>query len=105
MENLRKLIYLKGNQKKIAQDLQISPQTFNNYVNGKTDPDIKTLIDIADYFQVTLDELVGRPTSIINKMLLSERERSIIDKVLAMNEKQKELTEFYIDTMLGNINK
>ena len=103
MENLRKLIYSHGNQKIIAKELNISPQTFNNYVNGKTNPDITTLIKLADYFHVTLDELVGRPTSIINKMLLTDKERSIIEKVLAMDIKQQELTEFYIDTLMKSI--
>lgn len=90
-------------QRKLAEDLQIPPTTLNNYVNGKTEPNIKTLIKLADYFHVTIDELVDRPTSLINRLALSERERSIIDKVLKMNTKQQELTEFYIDTLTGGV--
>lgn len=96
MENLRKLIYLNGNQKNIAKDLNISPQTFNNYVNGKTDPDIKTLIKIADYFHVSLDELVGRETNMINLNCLEENDAYIIKKLLKMNQMEKLRTKAFV---------
>ena len=92
-------------QSQIANYIQTSQQTYSDYENGKTQPTIETLIKLADFYHVSLDELVGRPTSLINKMLLTDKERSIIEKVLAMNLKQQELTEFYIDTMMGNIQR
>ena len=92
-------------QTQIANYIQTSQQTYSDYENGKTQPTIETLIKLADFYHVSLDELVGRPTSLINKMILTERERSIIEKVLVMDLKQQELTEFYIDTMMGNIQR
>ncbi len=90
-------------QRKLAEDLQIPPTTLNNYEKQQTEPSIKMLIKLADYFHITIDELVDRPTNLINKMALTEREQSIIDKVLKMDNKQQELTELYIDTMMGNL--
>lgn len=92
-------------QTDVAQILNIQQATYSGYESEKYEPTLETLIKLADYYHVSLDELIGRPTSLINKMLLSEREQSIIDKILTMNSKQQELTEFYIDTLLGNINK
>ncbi len=90
-------------QKELSTKIGIPPTTLFSYETGKCDPGVNTLIKLADIYHITIDELVGRPTNLINKMVLSERERSIIDKVLKMNTKQQELTEFYIDTLTGGV--
>lgn len=43
-----------------AFDLDISRSTYAGYETGKNEPDIYTLIKIADYYKVSLDYLVGR---------------------------------------------
>lgn len=90
-------------QSQVADFIKTSQQTYSDYENEKTQPNIETLIKLADYYHISLDELVGRPTTIINKMLLTDKEKSIIEKVLAMDLKQQELTEFYIDTLMKSI--
>ena len=90
-------------QNELAKQLKIPQTTLYNYEVNRTQPNIETLIKLADYFHVSLDELVGRPTNLINKMLLSDRERSIIEKVLSLNPNLQELTEFYIDTLMNSI--
>ena len=44
----------------VALDLSIARSTYACYETGKNEPDIFTLIKIADYFDVSLDYLVGR---------------------------------------------
>ena len=90
-------------QREVSEKLNIPQTTLFSYETDTNEPNIQTLIKLADFYHVSLDELVGRPTNIINKMVLTEREQSIIEKVLNMNDKQQELTEFYIDTLLNNI--
>lgn len=90
-------------QREVSESLNIPQTTLFSYENNVSDPSIATLIKLADYFHVTVDELIGRPTNLINKMLLSDRERSIIEKVLSLNPKLQELTEFYIDTLMNSI--
>ncbi len=90
-------------QEEMSKILNLGSTTYKNYENNITEPNISTLIKLADFYHVSLDELVGRPTNLINKMVLTEREQSIIEKVLNMNNKQQELTELYIDTMLNNL--
>ena len=90
-------------QRELALKTGLAPQNMSRYESGQVEPNIETLIKLAHFLHVTLDELVGRPTNLLNKLLLTEREQTLIDKILAMNEKQQELTELYIDTMLNNL--
>lgn len=47
-------------QKQVADFLGIKPNAYQNYEYGKREPDITGLIALADYFDVSLDYLVGR---------------------------------------------
>ncbi len=49
----------------LASELNIGRQTLSAYERGVTLPDILSLIRIADYFGVSLDELTGRAVLII----------------------------------------
>lgn len=90
-------------QKELSKSLGIPQTTLFNYEQGVCDPNVDTLIKLADFYHITIDELVGRPTSLINRLVLTDRERLLIDKILSMNDKQQELTQFYIDTLMKSI--
>lgn len=47
-------------QLKMAIDLNMSQNTISRYENGEREPGIAELIQIADYFHVSIDYLVGR---------------------------------------------
>lgn len=47
-------------QKELASHLNVSIATISNYENGVHHPDLDTLCQIADYFGVTTDYLLGR---------------------------------------------
>ena len=47
-------------QKQIAAELGLSSQRFNYYVTGRREPDMATLSMFADFFNVTIDYLLGR---------------------------------------------
>ena len=47
-------------QVKLAMDLHLSQNTISRYENNQREADYETLIRIADYFDVTLDELLER---------------------------------------------
>lgn len=47
-------------QEQLAQKLCGKKSLVSNYENGYSVPDIFTLIKLADIFDVSLDELVGR---------------------------------------------
>lgn len=63
LKNLKKLRTEKGiSQQKLADIIMVSQQSINKYENQSCEPDINTMIRIAEYFDVTLDYLVGRST-------------------------------------------
>ena len=43
-----------------AQQLDITLRSYQRYENGSREPDIDTLCEIADYFNVSIDFLLGR---------------------------------------------
>ena len=47
-------------QKQVADGLNITEQAYQRYEYGKTVPSALVLIALADYFDVSLDYLVGR---------------------------------------------
>lgn len=47
----------------LANYLGISKSTMSLYASGKREPDIATLIRIADYFGVSVDYLIGHETA------------------------------------------
>lgn len=44
----------------VSCELEIARSTYACYESGKNEPDLHTLIKLADYYNVTLDYLVGR---------------------------------------------
>ena len=47
-------------QEKFSEILGISRVNYTRYETGKVRPDYETLIKIADYFDISLDELFDR---------------------------------------------
>lgn len=47
-------------QVRLAIELDLNQNTISRYENGVREADYKTLIAIADYFNVSLDYLLGR---------------------------------------------
>ena len=47
-------------QLKLALDLSMNQNTISRYETGEREADYKTLIRLADYFDVSLDYLLGR---------------------------------------------
>ena len=60
IKNLRMLRESHGiSQQKLADAIGISQQSVNKYENHQTQPDIVTLIQMADFFHTSVDYLIG----------------------------------------------
>lgn len=58
---LRELRRKRGiSQLKLAMDLSTNQNTISRYETGEREADYKTLIMLADYFDVSIDYLLGR---------------------------------------------
>ena len=86
-------------QTELANKLNIAPSVVSRYANGKIEPNIDTLIKIADFLHISIDKLVGRKTSDINLEALDINTKTIISKVLQMNNTQISELLTIIDTL------
>lgn len=80
-------------QQELADVLGISRQGYAKYENDLGEPDISTLIKLADYFDVSVDSIIGRASnndilntaklsSFYNELLQSDDES--IDKIITI---------------------
>ena len=61
MRNLKQLRLEKGfSQMEMANELNMPQSTYQQYEAGINEPKFSTLIQIADYFDVSIDYLIGR---------------------------------------------
>ena len=58
LKGLRKMVGL--SQAQLAEKLGTTQKTVSHWETGYTEPSIAQLIDLANIFKVTLDDLVGR---------------------------------------------
>lgn len=85
--NLKKLRQETGvSQKQLADNIGVSQQSINKYENHNIEPDIETLIRIADFFDTSVDYLVGH-----NNI----RERIDYSKGFELNSEEAQLIEKY----------
>lgn len=60
-ERLKELRTSKGlSQKQLSIEIKISDRGIQRYEYGEREPSMSTLIALADYFNVSIDYLVGR---------------------------------------------
>lgn len=78
-EKLRQLRSEKGNtQLELAKAVDVSVKTVKNWESDINDPDLSHAIAIADYYDITIDELVGRDLGdhiLLNNLNESDRNR------------------------------
>lgn len=104
LKNLKKLRQEKGiSQQVLADFILVSQQSVNKYENHKVEPDIDTIVKIADYFEVSVDYLIGRTdvkhsAEKLSFNDLNVKESKMISKFRSFNEKQKECITNLIDT-------
>ena len=53
-------------QEQLANLLKMTQQRISSYEKGKREPDLETLKQIADFFGVTTDYLLGKETELDN---------------------------------------
>ncbi len=106
VKNLKLLRQTAGvSQQKIADVVMVSQQSINKYENHNVEPDIETLIKIADFFDVSVDYLVGRNdikevAGELNLSDLSEQDRVLVKKFGMLTDKQKECVMNVIESYL-----
>lgn len=100
MNNLKKLREEKGlSQTELSEAIKMNKMTYNNYENGKREPNIETLKLLADYYNVSLDYLVGRKYG--NELgFLTEFQYNTIKCFLLLNEQNQAIINGRIMSLL-----
>lgn len=93
---LRKSV--KKTQLDIASYLGMAQGSYQKYEVGKAEPNIQTLIKLADYYHVTLDYLVGREFA--NDVgYLTKDQHKFINMYLKLNERYQERVNGRIESL------
>lgn len=90
-------------QKALADAIGVSQQSVNKYENHNIEPDIETLIRIADFFETSVDYLIGH-TSVRRKIEevhvfeLNGHEGKVMEQYRSLTSKQKACVDVVMDS-------
>lgn len=82
-------------RKELAAFLNISVSTLGMYEQGRREPNIDMLIKLADYFNVSLDFLVGRSSNSGERKIMLEALR-LKNKIDKLPQEYKNIIEFML---------
>ena len=80
---------LQFTQKELAEKIGNVQRNVSNWENGTSEPDLDTIVKLADIFDITIDELFGRETPFLGHQQATGIEFSILKSVRQLTEAQK----------------
>lgn len=88
--------------------LNVSQKMISAYENGKSEPSITTLMQMADIFNTSVDYIIGytnirQPLDKTAQMILTEEECNLLNTFRALPEKQQNISIGVILGLLGSI--
>lgn len=88
-------------QKELAQKLNIATNTYGGYELGTSEPTIETLIKLADYYNVSVDYLIGRDFN--NEVgYLSVDDKNFVKMYLSLDDYSKVKAIGYVAGLLAS---
>ena len=88
-------------QKQTSLNTNIAYANYNKYETTNTAPDIETLIKLADYFQTTVDYIIGHEVPyLINKSTLTENQLEIFEMIKKLSDDNCKLVKAYLIGLL-----
>ena len=92
-------------QQKLADAISMSQQSINQYENHDTEPDILTLCKLADYFNTSVDFIIGHtdikdPFDNTEAYHLNADEGDLIAKYRALSPKERACVAQVVETLL-----
>ena len=91
-------------QTELAEYLGTTAQYYGKYEKGERELPFSRAIEIADFFDVSLDYLAERSDSkkINCGVLLSEDEKQLLSRFRSLTERNKGKAELFIDQLCDN---
>lgn len=92
-------------QQALADAIGTSQQSINHYENHNIEPDIQTLMQMADYFNTSIDYIVGHtdikdPFENTTAYHLNADEADLITRHRALTPKERACVKQVVDTLL-----
>ena len=106
LSNIKVLREEKGvSQQKLADAIGMSQSSINDYENRGIEPDITTLIRMADFFETSVDFVVGhthirRKIEVVNDYSLNEREAALIDGYRHIQDSERKVVDDMVAVMI-----
>ena len=102
MENLRKLREEFGlTQKELAEKMNVAKATIYFYEQNKVSPSTEMLIKLADYFNCSIDYLLGHQTkNLIYTETLTPIQQKLMELIKKLNDEQGLFLIGYLSDML-----
>jgi len=100
--NLKKLRKSQNlTQAKVADDLNVALSTYRGYENKTSQPSIEMLIKLANYFDVSMDYLLGRTWN--NQIgYIPDDVKNTIKMILELNEKELDRVNAYLSAQIDS---
>lgn len=93
-------------QVEMANILNVHQTAISQWEQGRTTPDMQTLIKIADYFQVTVDSLLGKNSATVDSYnSLTANEKQLIKKYRLLDQHGQKAVNSVLDVELERCSK
>jgi len=94
----------KLSQQKLADEFEIAQSQIQNYETGGYQPDIDTLNKYADFFNVSVDFLIGRTTirhksEPVKDCELNEMEQTLMNRYRSLLPSQRRSLDLFLDSL------
>lgn len=90
-------------QLELAKDLNVAKQTVSNWENANRCPDYEMLVKIADYFDVSLDYLLGRTDNRDYSVVKTNYKGKEIE--LVINSKNNSYTQEQVQNLIDRLSE
>ncbi len=88
-------------QRELAEKVNISKTNIGFYEIGRSEPNIENLIKLADYFNCSVDYLIGHQSSdIIYFDSLTSIQKKLVELIQKLNDEQGLIVIGYLSDML-----
>ena len=105
LRNLKMLRQEHGiSQQRLADAIQVSQPSINKYENHNIEPDIAILSRMANYFNTSIDYIVGRtdirrPIEHTEPCNLNEEEMELILRYRTLNDRERSCVNTVVETL------
>lgn len=89
-------------QNDIALYLKTSQVQYQRYESGKREIPFHMVINLAKYYDVSIDYIAGLTNLKTGKNNLSQDEKEFLEKFSRINERNKGKLDYFINTILRN---